>query len=83
MLATKFSKQLSLLKKQSLWTTALSVNSVGLLHMTNGLQRKQSLKAELPDYNTDVNVHTHKLTRPTKPPPSWLGLKDLKNRTKV
>ena len=83
MLPTKLSKRLILLNKQSLWTTTLSVNSVRLLHMTHGLQYEQGTKPELPDYNTDVNVHTHKLTRPTKPPPRWVGLKDLKTRTKV
>ncbi len=83
MLATKLSKRLSLLNKQPLWTTTLSVNSVRLLHMTHGLQYEQGTKPELPDYNTDVNVHRHKLIRPTKPPPSWVGLKDLKERTKV
>ena len=37
----------------------------------------------LPDYNTSVNIHEHKLKRPDKPPPRWKGLEGLKERTKV
>lgn len=46
-------------------------------------------RPDLPDYNTSVDVHSHKLTRPTaRPKPSastakrWEGLKDLAERTK-
>lgn len=42
---------------------------------------------DLPDYNTSVNVHEHKLTRPgvrnTEHSLRWKGLKDLPARTKV
>ncbi|XP_060065095.1 uncharacterized protein LOC132545423 [Ylistrum balloti] len=46
--------------------------------------------AELPDYNTSVDIHEHKLSRPTAPPPKpgppagarWKGLQDLQQRTK-
>ncbi|XP_077994375.1 uncharacterized protein LOC144448095 [Glandiceps talaboti] len=37
---------------------------------------------DLPDFNTDVNIHEHKLRRPEKPPPTWQGLKNLKGRLK-
>ncbi|XP_052798330.1 uncharacterized protein LOC128230259 isoform X2 [Mya arenaria] len=39
---------------------------------------------ELPDYNTSINVHEHKLTRPGGKPNStvkWKGLTGLKDRT--
>ncbi|XP_022088369.1 uncharacterized protein LOC110978040 isoform X1 [Acanthaster planci] len=42
-------------------------------------------QVELPDYNTSVNVHEHRLKRPEKPPPlrkKWVGLDELKQRTK-
>ncbi|XP_014662420.1 PREDICTED: uncharacterized protein LOC106805372 [Priapulus caudatus] len=42
-------------------------------------------KPELPDYNTDVNIHDHKLKRPEvkpKPKPTWVGLEGLEERTK-
>lgn len=42
---------------------------------------------ELPDYNTNVNIHEHKLTRPVAKPKDteekWKGLKGLQSRTKV
>lgn len=39
----------------------------------------------LPDYNTSIDIHSHRLTRPQKPPPAlkWEGLQDLRERTKV
>ena len=45
----------------------------------------EETKPELPDYNTDVNIHKHKLKRPEKPPGSarWKGLEGLQERTKV
>ncbi|CAH1263506.1 Hypp2721 [Branchiostoma lanceolatum] len=45
--------------------------------------RKQPV--DLPDFNTDVDVHTHRLKRPERPPPSparrWAGLEGLRERT--
>ncbi|KAL4225664.1 hypothetical protein ACF0H5_016353 [Mactra antiquata] len=42
--------------------------------------------SELPDYNTNVNIHEHKLTRPSaqksKQTQKWKGLADLSARTK-
>ena len=38
-------------------------------------------KPSLPDFNTDVNIHEHKLQRP-KLPGTWEGLDGLKERTK-
>ncbi|XP_053384227.1 uncharacterized protein LOC128550095 [Mercenaria mercenaria] len=42
---------------------------------------------DLPDYNTSVNVHEHKLTRPVAKPVAetqkWKGLQDLKSRAKT
>ena len=40
---------------------------------------------DLPDYNTTVDVDSHKLTRPTARVPTrrWTGLDDLAERTKV
>ena len=45
-------------------------------------------KPELPDYNTSINIHEHKLKRPDKPPGTeasqkWKGLKGLQERTRV
>jgi hypothetical protein len=39
----------------------------------------------LPDYDTSVDIHSHRLTRPQAPPPTpkWVGLQDLQERTKV
>lgn len=41
-------------------------------------------KEELPDYNTSINIHEHKLKRPDRPPGSarWKGLEGLKERTR-
>ncbi|XP_062610907.1 uncharacterized protein LOC134272725 [Saccostrea cucullata] len=38
----------------------------------------------LPDYNTSVDINSHRLTRPQKPPPTpkWEGLQALAERTK-
>ncbi|XP_061182762.1 uncharacterized protein LOC133191091 [Saccostrea echinata] len=38
----------------------------------------------LPDYNTSVDINSHRLTRPKKPPPTpkWEGLQTLAERTK-
>lgn len=47
------------------------------------------IPTDLPDYNTNVNVHEHKLTRPQAMPgkgtkdQKWEGLKELKLRTTV
>ncbi|CAH1787794.1 unnamed protein product [Owenia fusiformis] len=41
-----------------------------------------SKQPALPDYNTSVNIHEHKLKRPDKPPPKWTGLKGLEKRAK-
>ena len=45
----------------------------------------EETKPELPDYNTNVNIHEHKLKRPEKPPGSarWKGLEGLQERTRV
>lgn len=44
-------------------------------------------KVELPNYNTNVNIHEHKLTRPVAKPKyteeKWKWLKGLESRTKV
>ncbi|XP_064634939.1 uncharacterized protein LOC135492402 [Lineus longissimus] len=74
------------LRRQGEETTLAFPKTQGF-HTTSGLTDKDDaktlkLKPDLPDYNTDVNVHIHKLKRPTKPPPSWIGLKDLEARTK-
>ncbi|XP_035686362.1 uncharacterized protein LOC118422737 [Branchiostoma floridae] len=45
----------------------------------------QKQPVDLPDFNTDVDVHTHRLKRPERPPPSparrWVGLEGLRERT--
>ncbi|KAI8485309.1 hypothetical protein Bbelb_368730 [Branchiostoma belcheri] len=46
----------------------------------------QKRSVDLPDFNTDVDVHTHRLKRPERPPPSparhrWVGLEGLRERT--
>ncbi|KAK3101216.1 hypothetical protein FSP39_001832 [Pinctada imbricata] len=43
----------------------------------------EKIKPDLPDYNTSIDIHEHKLQRPTKPPPmpKWDGLKNLSERT--
>ena len=48
----------------------------------------EEAKQELPDYNTSINVHEHKLKRPEKPPGTetamrWKGLEGLQERTRV
>lgn len=55
--------------------------SLNLVRLTSGGQYKD---VQLPDYNTTVDVDSHRLTRPQKPPPTlqWEGLKDLEERTK-
>lgn len=52
-----------------------------MVRLTSGGQYKD---VHLPDYNTSVEVGSHRLTRPQKPPPTpkWEGLKDLEERTK-
>ena len=56
--------------------------SLQMVRLTSGGQYKD---VHLPDYNTSVEVGSHRLTRPQKPPPTpkWEGLKDLEERTKV
>ncbi|XP_033751849.1 LOW QUALITY PROTEIN: uncharacterized protein LOC117335775 [Pecten maximus] len=52
--------------------------------------KARTQNADLPDYNTSVDIHEHKLSRPTAPPPRpgpppgvrWKGLRDLEQRTK-
>lgn len=49
---------------------------------TNSIEQ---INPQLPDYNTSINIHEHKLQRPTRPPPKlprWEGLQDLSERTK-
>ncbi|XP_019647853.1 PREDICTED: uncharacterized protein LOC109488133 [Branchiostoma belcheri] len=48
----------------------------------------QKRSVDLPDFNTDVDVHTHRLKRPERPPPSparhrWVGLEGLRERTEL
>ncbi|XP_070558787.1 uncharacterized protein [Ptychodera flava] len=61
--------------------------SLRLAHSTGS---KEKASWDLPDYNTDVNTHQHKLKRPEKPPPkvpkarpTWKGIRDLEARAKV
>ncbi|XP_013403753.1 uncharacterized protein LOC106169016 [Lingula anatina] len=49
--------------------------------LSSKVGKPQYVAPELPDYNTDVNIHQHKLKRPDRPPPSWTGLQGLKERT--
>ncbi|XP_060575925.1 uncharacterized protein LOC132733287 [Ruditapes philippinarum] len=74
-------------------------SSIGQIRLSQNsstlcLMRKWSTKSspDLPDYNTDINVHEHKLNRPVAKPASsgpghdkdkWKGLLDLKARTKT
>lgn len=57
-------------------------SSLSLVRCSSGGQYKD---VQLPDYNTSVEVDSHRLSRPQKPPPTlqWEGLKDLEERTKV
>jgi len=41
-----------------------------------------TLKQKLPDYNTSINIHEHKLARPTKPPPKREKLKEFLSDTR-
>ena len=43
----------------------------------------ESKNEKFPDYNTSVNVHEHKLTRPQRPPPKREKLKEFLSDTKV
>lgn len=56
-------------------------SSLSLVRCSSGGQYKD---VQLPDYNTSVEVDSHRLSRPKKPPPTlqWEGLKDLEERTK-
>lgn len=38
---------------------------------------------DIPDFKTDVNIHEHKLSRPTKTRPRWEALKNLGQMTQV
>ncbi|XP_065178758.1 uncharacterized protein LOC135809350 [Sycon ciliatum] len=53
--------------------------------LTTNLGRRsasgEAAKAPLPDFDTDVNIHEHKLRRPAVPQGSWSGLDGLKQRT--
>lgn len=42
----------------------------------------EATKAKLPDLTTSINVHEHKLTRPTKPPPKREKLKEFLSDTR-
>lgn len=51
----------------------------------DSINSREQIQPELPDYNTSINIHEHKLQRPTRPPPKlprWEGLQDLSERTK-
>ena len=61
-----------------------NVNNDKLINESSS-DRDTKQNQDLPDYNTTVDVDSHKLTRPTArvPPRRWTGLDDLAERTKV
>ena len=61
-----------------------NVNKDKLINESSS-DRDTKQNPDLPDYNTTVDVDSHKLTRPTArvPPRRWTGLDDLAERTKV